>query len=527
MKDACEPAFDAAVASVAVILAGGIGTRLWPLSDSAEPKQLARALASPSLLQRTVARLQRCLDEMACRALPAAGRAAAGSVPVDARVDAPVHAPARRTGPISAADAPMVVVCGAAHAGAAMAQLEEAACPVALLLEPVRRNTAPALTAAALWACRHHGDPVMVVAPADHDIEDEEAFRESVAHACRLAAQGRVVSLGVEATHAESGYGYIELGETVDDLGACAMRAFREKPDQATAARYAADGRHLWNTGICVMRASVWLSLIRRYEPQMLAACKAALPSAPADAGRHALEPGAFRASPARSIDHAVMERLPGDLPHLAVTVRLRSPWSDLGSWDALWRIAERDTHGNARRGAVTLRDVAGSLVYAHGRQVACLGLKDVVVVETDRAVLVADRGRAQELGLFAAECPADTGQEDRGIHAVRPWGRYEVLSERAGYRVKRLLVDPGQSLSLQRHRHRGEHWMVLRGQARVTLEGRCFMLHPGGTVSIPVGALHRLANVGAVCLEVLETQLGDDCDEGDIERVADMYGRA
>ncbi|WP_176464108.1 mannose-1-phosphate guanylyltransferase/mannose-6-phosphate isomerase [Bordetella genomosp. 11] len=476
---------------VAVVLAGGIGSRLWPLSNGEEPKQLARALASPSLLQRTVARLRRCAS-------------------------LPGH------------DTPMLVVCGAAHAQLTSEQLDEAAPGQwELLLEPVRRNTAPALTAAALWAARRYGDPIMIVSPADHHIDDEPALQASIAQSCRLASAGKAVSLGVDPRHPETGYGYIEIGESADEHGARVMRAFREKPDRATAAGYVEDGRHFWNTGILILRASLWLSLVGQYEPAILAACEAALPSLPKESVRHALDARAFGASPTRSIDHGVMERLPARMPHLPVVVPLRSAWSDLGSWDALWRVAGHDGRGNASRGEVALRDVEDSLVYAHTRQVVCLGLKDIVVVETAQAVLVAERGRAQELGQFAqGEAVAERAGDTQG-GAVRPWGRYEVLSESTGYRVKRLFVEPGHSLSLQRHRHRSEHWMVLRGQAQVTLDGRIFTLAPGGSVSIPEGALHRLANAGSACLEVLETQLGDHCDERDIERVADRYGRA
>ena len=469
---------------IAVILAGGAGTRLWPVSREDEPKQVARGLGAPSLLQRTAARLRGCLGGDA---------------------------------------APMLVVCGAAHAAMAAAQLCEAGADSArLLLEPVRRNTAAALTAAALHVAQQAGDPVLVAAPADHMVADAQAFGDSLAHACALAREGRVVALGVVPDRAETGYGYIELGEPLDADGAHAMRAFREKPDAATAAACVADGRHWWNSGIFVLRASVWLALIQRYEPEVYAACVAAAPRGPDAHGWLRLQAEPYARAPARSIDYAVMEHLPRRAPGIAAAVPLCAPWSDLGSWEALWQTGRHDARRNACHGRVVLEDVSGSLVHAQARLVACLGVRDLVVVETAQAVLVAERSRSQELGRLVQrlehEGPAGTTR--------RPWGRYEVLHDGASYRVKRLVVEPGQCLSLQRHAHRAEHWVVLAGQARVTLGERRFALQAGGSASIPVGMLHRLANTGEGPLEVLEIQMGERCDEDDIERVEDAYGR-
>jgi mannose-1-phosphate guanylyltransferase/mannose-6-phosphate isomerase len=476
---------------VHVALAGGAGTRLWPVSRASAPKQTSLDFGAESLLQVTVRRLRDTAAEWDARRL--------------------------------------WVVCGAEHRFLVSAQLDAIGLSSArLILEPVKRSTAPALTLAALRAEREFGDAILVVSPVDHAIDSNAAFGASVTYAIRLAAEGRVVTLGVVPTTAQTGYGYIELGNPVDGGYAVGMRRFVEKPDADTAARYLAGGRHWWNCGVFVMKASVWLALARQYQPELVAACLETLAVSLDSAGALVADADLFSSCPSVSIDYAVMERLPFDHPGMGVVVPLHAAWSDMGSWDAVWAASRKNADGNAQHGRAVLEGVTNSIVHAQHRLVVCVGVEDVVVIETADAVLVADRKMSRGLSpvveRLRRQACVETAVPRR---AQRPWGNFDVVDAGDGFRVKRLRVEAGASLSLQQHAHRSEHWVVVNGLARVTCEDREFVLRKNESTHIPAGAWHRLANAGNEPLEVIEVQTGSYFGEDDTVRRDDLYGRA
>nr|WP_163504045.1 mannose-1-phosphate guanylyltransferase/mannose-6-phosphate isomerase [Halomonas socia] len=473
-----------------VILAGGSGSRLWPLSRQHYPKQFLALGGLPagqdddavprSLLQQTLARL--------------AGLRLA----------------------------PALVVGSEPHRFLLAEQLREAGVEDAtLLLEPEGRNTAPAIACAALYACRDGDDPLLLVLPADHLIRDAQAFRSSVAAAASLAASGELVTFGVVPERAETGYGYLQRGAALGQTGHRLAR-FVEKPDLATAEAYLASGDYLWNSGMFVLRASRYLDELAARQPAMLAACRAALDGAREDLDFLRLDAEAFRQSPADSIDYAVMEHA-----SRAVVVPLDAGWSDIGGFQALWEASAKDERGNAVHGDVQLHDCRRLLVHAEQRLVSALGVEDLVIVVTQDAVLVADRRRSQEVktlveGLLAA------GREEPIEHprVHRPWGSYQAIERGQRYQVKHITVAPGARLSRQLHHHRAEHWVVVSGTARVTLDDREFMLSENQSTYIPIGATHRLENPGKIPLELIEVQSGSYIGEDDIVRFEDIYGR-
>ncbi len=395
-------------------------------------------------------------------------------------------------------------------------QLREVAqAPLALVLEPTGKNTAPALTLAALAMA---DDPVMIVTPADQMIHDTAAYAAAITEAVRLAAQGSLVVLGVRPAHAETGYGYIRAEDGL-------VEAFVEKPDAATAARYVSDGRYLWNSGMFVLKASVWLQAIARWRPDIDTACRAAWAARVQDAPF--VRPGgeAFEAIPSESIDYAVMEHAPGVLD--VRVVPLAAGWSDLGSWDAVWKAAEKDEDGNALAGDALVQDATGVLIQASNRLVSVVGVSDVAVVETSDAVLVIDRARSQEVKKVVdslGQCARNEYIHHRKV--LRPWGWYDCLDEGERFKVKRILVNPGASLSLQRHAHRAEHWVVVRGTAAVQCGQTQLTLDTNQSTYIPLGEIHRLSNPGTVPLEIIEVQSGAYLGEDDIVRLEDDYGR-
>lgn len=484
---------------VYVVLSGGAGTRLWPVSHRESPKQLSRAFGSDTLLQRTIARLRQTADN-----------------------------------PMGATDAALadnlLIVCSTDHRNQVAQQLAEIGLPHSrLILEPTGRNTAPALTLAALGsagAAEAGKDPIMVVLPADHAIDDDAGLAHSLAHARAWAESGRIVTLGVVPDMAQTGYGYIAIGGLLDAQGAREMSGFVEKPDAQTAQRFVNGGAHWWNSGIFVLRASVWLTLVRDYEPAIHAACCAAISEA-----RHeesVCSAGmSFASAPSKSIDVAIMEKITVELPGMAVTVPLLSAWSDLGTWGAMWTNSVQDERRNVVHGHVLLEDVSASIVHAQDRLIACLGVRDLVVVETASAVLVADRGRSQELAGLVRHLPG--GSLPAAAHperVMRPWGHFAVIREGAGFRVKHLFVVPGACLSLQRHQHRAEHWVIVNGRASVTCNDETFVLEKDESTYIPARAIHRLGNAGSIALEIVEIQTGAYLGEDDIERLEDAYGR-
>jgi mannose-1-phosphate guanylyltransferase/mannose-6-phosphate isomerase len=473
---------------VPVVLSGGSGTRLWPVSREKHPKQLQPLVGGESLLQNTLRRLE----------------------------GLPLAAP--------------VVVSNQEYRFITAEQLRQLELPGwTLLLEPIGRNTAPALTAAALYATRDGADPVLLATPADHHVRDVAAFRQAVLLGLPEAAAGAVVTFGIVPDRPETGYGYIEARAGGDKSAVRALVAFAEKPDLATAQGYLAEGHHLWNSGIFMMRASVWIKAIGRLAPEILAACTAAVSAARDDGDFVRLDADAFAGSPADSIDYAVMEKLPGhtELNIPCRVVPLDAGWSDVGAWDALWQAIDRDADDNAVKGDVWLEDSHGNLVIAEHGLVACIGCEDMVVVETADAVLIAPKARTQEVKCIVARLKA-AGRSEVDLHRKvhRPWGWYDSIDNGERFQVKRIVVRPGATLSLQMHHHRAEHWVVVRGTAKVTRGDETLLLGENESTYIPLGVTHRLENPGQIPLEIIEVQSGSYLGEDDIVRFEDNYGR-
>ena len=469
-----------------VVMAGGSGTRLWPLSRSGFPKQFLVLSGNSSLFQQAVSRLQGLADESTEVAAP-------------------------------------LVVGNEEHRFLVLDQLREIqAEPSAVVLEPVGRNTAPAVTLAALQALEGGHDPVLVVTPADQTVTDNAAFAASLHRAVKAAAGGAIAILGVTPTGPEIGYGYIR----VDGAGAQrAVAQFVEKPDQATAQKYLDAGGYYWNAGMFVLRASVWLAALDRFRPDIAAACRSAFAARTTDA--LFVRPGKteFAAVPAESVDYAVMEKCPGVLDIRMEP--LAAGWNDLGAWEAVWQVAPKDARGNASVGDAIVSDCSNTMVHATSRLVSVVGLEDVVVVETPDAVLVASRAKSQDVKNIVAQL----GREQRGEQALhrkvfRPWGWYDSIDHGPRDQVKRIMVKPGASLSLQMHHHRAEHWIVVTGTAEVTVGEKVLMLSENQSTYIPLGEKHRLRNPGKVPLEIIEVQSGSYLGEDDIVRFEDTYGR-
>jgi len=484
-----------------VILSGGAGTRLWPLSREAYPKQFLPLTSEHTMLQETVRRLDGLEEE---------------------------H-PHQGLGVL-----PPIVVCNEAHRFLVAEQLRiirrEAA---AILLEPQGRNTAPALTVAAIAAVQHGLDPVLLVMPADHSIRQEAVFRQAAADGYELAQDGAVVTFGIVPTKPETGFGYIRQGPPFSAEGrpgrAFVLAAFVEKPDAATAEDYLQTGGYLWNSGIFMMKASVWLRLIAGFRPDIAAASEDAFAQAAADGYFLRLDDAAFRRCPSDSIDYAVMERLSGErqAETPALVLPLEAGWSDVGAWSALWEVRERDGAGNVLDGDAFVHDAHDNLLVAHHRMLAAVGVHDLIVVETPDAVLVVSKDRAQDVKAVTQFLQREQRNELRHHQRVhRPWGAFESIGSGPRYQVKRLSVKPGESLSLQMHHHRAEHWVVVSGTARVTCGDQVFLLTENQSTYIPLGTKHRLENPGAIPLEIIEVQSGGYLGEDDIVRFEDVYNR-
>jgi mannose-1-phosphate guanylyltransferase / mannose-6-phosphate isomerase len=472
-----------------VILSGGSGTRLWPLSREQYPKQLLPLVGDESMLQATVRRLD---------GLP------------------------------SASDP--LVICNEEHRFVVAEQVRRLNRHGSILLEPVGRNTAPALTLAALWARRIGQDPVLVVMPADHVILDGELFRDAVRRAAALADAGMAVTFGITPDSPETGYGYIQQGVAVaGDSGAFDLSRFVEKPDSPTAQSYLDSGDYLWNSGLFVMKASVWLAAIGACRPDILAACDQALSGANADGDFVRVASDLFAACPSDSIDYAVMEKLTVNRPGLprAAVIPLSAGWSDVGAWDSLWQVLPKDESGNAFRGDVMLHDTHDTLAFSESRLVACVGVRDLVIVETPDAILVSHKERTQEVKRIAERLKRESRSEAQSHRKVqRPWGSYDGVDAGERFQVKRIVVRPGASLSLQMHHHRAEHWIVVRGTAKVTRGNEVLLVAENESTFIPLGMRHRLENPGKVPLEMIEVQSGAYLGEDDIVRFEDHYGR-
>jgi len=424
-----------------------------------------------------------------------------------------------------------IIVCNEEHRFVVAEQIRLLGKLGQILLEPFGRNTAPALTLAALWANREGGDPVLVVMPADHVILDGTVFLAVLARAVALAEQGFAVTFGITPDCPETGYGYIQCGEGLaGDSEAFLLHRFVEKPDRETAQAYLDTGSYLWNSGIFVMRASTWLSALSVCRPDILEACTTALRGVTQDGDFVRVDRDAFERCPSDSIDYAVMERLSGDrgnLPKCAV-IPLSAGWSDVGAWDALWKVLPKCESGNSVRGDVMLEACRNTLAVAESRLVTCIGLNDLVVVETNDAVLVAHHDATQDVKKIVDRLKAENRsvvQAHRKIH--RPWGWYDGVDAGQRFQVKRICVKPGASLSLQMHHHRAEHWIVVTGTAKVTKGDEVFLVSENQSTYIPLGIKHRLENPGIVPLEMIEVQSGSYLGEDDIVRFEDTYGRS
>ncbi len=465
-----------------VVMAGGSGTRLWPLSRAGFPKQFLVLSGNTSLFQQAVSRLEGLADAQLAVAAP-------------------------------------VVVGNEEHRFLVLDQLRELKIePAAVLLEPAGRNTAPAVTLAALQALEGGDDAVLVVTSADQTVIDGAAFTAALRAAVAMAAEGAITVLGITPDRPETGYGYIRAD-------GAKVAQFVEKPDLATAEKYVASGAYFWNAGMFVLKASVWMAALERFRPDIATACRAAWAVRSTDT--KFVRPGKaeFMAVPSESVDYAVMEKCPGVLD-----IRMQglsAGWNDLGAWEAVWQVAEKDASGNAKVGDAIVSDSRNTLVHATSRLVSVVGLDDVVVVETPDAVLVASREKSQDVKNIVNQL----GREQRGEQVLhrkvhRPWGWYDSIDHGPRHQVKRIMVKPGASLSLQMHHHRAEHWIVVNGTAEVTNGDKVIMLTENQSTYIPLGQTHRLANPGKLPLEIIEVQSGSYLGEDDIVRFEDTYGR-
>ncbi|WP_313409463.1 mannose-1-phosphate guanylyltransferase/mannose-6-phosphate isomerase [Stutzerimonas kunmingensis] len=466
-----------------VILAGGSGSRLWPLSRQRFPKQFLElgGQARGTMLQRTLTRL-----------------------------DGLGHA------------SPLVV-SNEEHRFIVAEQLRLAKrTSRRIILEPMARNTAPAIALAALDACREGDDPVLLVLAADHYIRDEDAFREAVRIAETQARDGRLVTFGITPTQAETGFGYIQCGDTLG-VGGFAISGFKEKPSAELAQEYLTAGNYLWNSGMFMFRASRFLAELERFRPDIVTACRDALAASEEDSHFLHIPAEQFARCDDESVDYAVMEHTDA-----GVVVPLDAGWNDLGSWAAIWDVSGHDVAGNSLQGDVLSFDIRNTLVQSHHRLVAAVGVENLVIVETKDAVLVAHRDNCQQVKQVVQKLQAEGREEFAGHPLVsRPWGHYDTVDKGERYQVKRITVLPGECLSLQLHYHRAEHWIVVSGTAKVVCGDKEMILSENQSTYIPLGVKHSLSNPGKVPLELIEVQSGAYLGEDDIVRFEDRYGRA
>ena len=477
-----------------VILCGGSGTRLWPLSRSGFPKQFLCLTGNESLFQQAAQRL-----------------ASLGNSQI--QVASPL------------------IVSGEDHRFLVSEQLREVGLTLgSALLEPSGRNTAPALTLAAMASVQNGQDPVLVVTPADQTISNPAAFITAVQQAITQAEMGNIVILGVTPLKPETGYGYIQVGKNAGipmKSNVYDVQSFLEKPSLTTAKKYLQQGDYYWNAGMFVLKSSVWLAAIEKFAPAILQATRTAWEARKTDGAFVRPGQAEFEAIPSESVDYAVMEHCPRSAFPIQM-VTLDAGWNDLGAWDAVWQVQPKDAHGNAHVGDVLQTDSHNTLVHASSRLVALVGVSNLVVVETADAVLVASKADSQDVKHIVSQLAAQNREEQslhRKVH--RPWGWYDSIDEGGSFKVKRIQVRPGASLSLQKHHHRAEHWIVVTGTAEITNGEKVLTLTENQSTYIPLGEVHRLANPGTIPLEIIEVQSGSYLGEDDIVRFEDTYGRA
>ncbi|AYV15716.1 mannose-1-phosphate guanylyltransferase/mannose-6-phosphate isomerase [Shewanella algae] len=465
-----------------VILAGGSGSRLWPLSRQQFPKQFLTLLGNSSMLQTTIQRLKKI-----------------------------EHAPS-------------LVICNEEHRFSVAEQLRINSIETSgIILEPVGRNTAPAVALAAMQALKSSDDPLLLVLAADHVIEDEIAFCASVSQAIQYAKAGKLVTFGIVPTKPETGYGYIKRGEILGEQFVFDVAQFVEKPCLDIAKGYLNSGEYYWNSGMFLFKASTYLAELKAHRPEMYSACEQAMLDTQADLDFIRINKVAFEACPDDSIDYAVMEKT----DH-AVVVPIDCGWSDVGSWSSLWEISDKDENGNACRGDVINIDTCNTYVNASERLVATIGLDDLIIVETKDAILVAKQSKVQQVKRIVDQLKAEERCEWLHHREVyRPWGKYDSIDRGERFQVKRITVKPGEKLSIQMHHHRAEHWIVVSGTAKVTNGNKEILITENQSTYIPVGVIHSLENPGKVPLELIEVQSGSYLGEDDIVRFEDKYGRS
>lgn len=467
-----------------VILSGGVGSRLWPMSRGMYPKQLLPLLDPKiSMLQQTLQRVAGVCDAK-----------------------------------------PSIIVCNDEHRFIVGEQVQQIGIQDAtIMLEPEGKNTAPAVALAAFNAVKDNPDELLLVLPADHAIADLNRFKVAVKKAASIAEQGRLVALGVAPQSPETGYGYIRAGAADGDAG-FVVDGFKEKPDIETARKYLASGDYLWNAGIFIFSAATYLEELGKFEPDVFKACENAVTGLKPDLDFTRIDEAAFALSPAVSVDYAVMEKT-----DKASVVLLDAGWNDVGSWSALWDVSEKDELGNASHGDVLLHDTASSYVYAESKLVSAIGVSNLVIIETDDAVLVANKAHAQRVKEVVNKLKfLERSQIEHHRKVYRPWGWYDLIDVSQRFQVKRIQVKPGAKLSLQKHDHRAEHWVVVKGVAQVVLGEKTLALQENESTYIPIGVKHSLGNPSdSELLEIIEVQSGDYLGEDDIVRFDDEYGRS
>lgn len=466
-----------------IIMSGGSGSRLWPLSRALHPKQFLALLNEKTLLQETINRLDNatCLDPL--------------------------------------------IICNNEHRFIVAEQLRENGTQASdIILEPMGKNTAPAITLAALAAIEKNQDPLLLVLAADHVIKDISAFQQAVVDAKAFAMQGKLVTFGIVPTHAETGYGYIKQGDQkiqANSIGFDVER-FIEKPDLATAHAYLESGQYLWNSGMFMFKASRYLEELAKFSPEMLEICTEAYNNKALDLDFTRISADIFSKCPENSIDYAVMEQTSE-----AVVVPLNAGWSDVGSFSSLWEVSEKDLNGNVNRGDIISHNTTNSYINAGHKLVTTIGLDNLVIVETKDALLVANKDHVQDVKAIVQKLKAEDRYEYKHQREVyRPWGKYDSVDSGERFQVKRITIKPGAKLSVQMHHHRAEHWIVVSGTAKVTIEGKEQFLTENESVYIPITAIHSLENPGKVELELIEVQSGSYLGEDDIVRFEDRYGR-